>query len=347
MSNRPNFRLADQSQNLTRMQKLRQRAERWTSRYEARRQAWADKRAARLERYNEAFRGSWISRIGLGLVRLFNQILSFDWMRSEAARRTPRAMVGGERGMLIAEALEARQLLAADITGIVNLTGSPAADTTPDFQISYDSAGDGDVIELTVDGNSVTKTLDTDGSEGPADPVTGAFTLASAEITSGDGTKIVTVAVNTVPDVDGDETYVLDTTPPTVTAPGDLTVECDEDLNPPATGEATADDFIDPVPTIVFSDTVIAGPSPYEFTIERTWTATDEAGNESDPATQVIEVADMTPPVFADLPDDLTVELGRPSLRQILLPLITAIQIQLLFTHNRSIRMRVRWTTTR
>lgn len=57
------------------MQRLRDRAARWSAKIERRRQDWAEKRAIRIERYRRAFRGSWISRLGLGLMAIIAAVL--------------------------------------------------------------------------------------------------------------------------------------------------------------------------------------------------------------------------------------------------------------------------------
>jgi hypothetical protein len=98
-------------------------------------------------------------------------------------------------------------------------------------------------------------------------------------------------------------TVAVDSTPPVITCPADLTLECDDSTLPAATGTATATDDCTLVPTITFSDLVTTGTCPQEYTITRTWTATDAAGN-SAICVQTITVLDDTPPVIT-LPNGL------------------------------------------
>ncbi|MHC4444014.1 MAG: lamin tail domain-containing protein [Planctomycetota bacterium] len=98
-----------------------------------------------------------------------------------------------------------------------------------------------------------------------------------------------------------------DTTPPEITCPADLEVECGESTDPSATGSATTTDNIDPNPAITFSDTTTPGTCPDGSQITRTWTATDEAGNSSS-CDQVITIVDTTPPVLSGVPEDITIE---------------------------------------
>jgi len=86
-----------------------------------------------------------------------------------------------------------------------------------------------------------------------------------------------------------------DTTPPSITCPSDITIECDESTDPSNTGIASATDACNFIPTITSTDTVIPGTCPEEKTITRTWTATDASGNSSS-CVQTIEVVDTTGP---------------------------------------------------
>jgi hypothetical protein len=99
---------------------------------------------------------------------------------------------------------------------------------------------------------------------------------------------------------------VIDTTPPVITCPANVTVECDAATDPSATGEATATDNCDASPTISFTDVEAPGSCPQEKTITRTWTATDACGNFST-CTQTINIVDTTPPSIT-CPADATVE---------------------------------------
>ncbi|BCX49736.1 IPTL-CTERM sorting domain-containing protein [Haloferula helveola] len=95
---------------------------------------------------------------------------------------------------------------------------------------------------------------------------------------------------------------VQDTTAPVITCPADTMIECDESEDPSNTGTATATDACDPDPAITFSDNITAGSNAYNFTITRTWTATDASGNSSN-CTQTITVQDTTDPVVVCPPD--------------------------------------------
>ncbi|MEM7167829.1 MAG: LamG-like jellyroll fold domain-containing protein [Planctomycetota bacterium] len=104
---------------------------------------------------------------------------------------------------------------------------------------------------------------------------------------------------------------VDDNTPPTITAPASVTVECDADSSSAATGVATATDNCDPSVTITEVDTVSAGTCPAETTITRTWTATDDCGNMAT-AVQTITIQDNTPPTIT-VPADITVQCDEDS----------------------------------
>ncbi|MEZ4797650.1 MAG: hypothetical protein R2785_10845, partial [Flavobacteriaceae bacterium] len=89
---------------------------------------------------------------------------------------------------------------------------------------------------------------------------------------------------------------IVDTTAPTFneTLPVDATVECD---NVPAADTLTASDNCDASVTVNFNEVRTDGSCDSEYTLERTWTATDCAGN-SVSHTQTITVQDTTAPTF-------------------------------------------------
>jgi hypothetical protein len=93
---------------------------------------------------------------------------------------------------------------------------------------------------------------------------------------------------------------VEDNTPPVITCPVDVDVNCDETVD---FGEATAVDECDPEPVIGYTDVVLSETCPQH--IERTWTATDACGNSAS-CVQNIIVRDETPPVISGVgPDDV------------------------------------------
>ena len=96
---------------------------------------------------------------------------------------------------------------------------------------------------------------------------------------------------------------VQDTTAPELTIPADYTAECSDDLVMDA---ATASDNCGEVTIEEVSET-IAGDCAGNYTITRTFTATDDAGN-STSATQTITVQDTTAPEFTSVPADYTAE---------------------------------------
>ena len=150
-------------------------------------------------------------------------------------------------------------------------------------------------------------TLECDASTDPADTggAQGADTCSSVTITYVDSTSLgscpseyTIVRTWTVTDVCGNsvscnQTIELeDTTPPTITCPPDVTIDCDAGGG--NTGAATADDNCILL-SVTFSDGPGAGDCPATFI--RTWTATDACGN-STSCDQIISINDDTPPVI-------------------------------------------------
>ena len=101
---------------------------------------------------------------------------------------------------------------------------------------------------------------------------------------------------------------VSDAEAPVITCPADTSGECDSGCDPADTGQATATDNCGS-PTITYVDAFTPSGCGNTGTIERTWTATDDAGN-SDSCIQTITVVDNTPPVIT-CPSDKTLEVGQ------------------------------------
>ncbi|MEZ5030626.1 MAG: gliding motility-associated C-terminal domain-containing protein [Saprospiraceae bacterium] len=87
--------------------------------------------------------------------------------------------------------------------------------------------------------------------------------------------------------------------------PANVTIECDEDL--PAGNIVTAEDNCDGPVTVTMSEQIQIGVCKNNYVITRTWTATDQCGNQAT-ASRTITVQDTTPPVFDQEPEDLTIE---------------------------------------
>ena len=108
---------------------------------------------------------------------------------------------------------------------------------------------------------------------------------------------------------EGDFTITIlgntDTTPPEMTCPGNVEVECPADTSPGATGEPTASDACGSV-AISYEDAVTEGCGNTK-TIVRTWTATDECGLTTT-CDQTITVVDSSGPSIDPEARDLTVE---------------------------------------
>jgi len=71
--------------------------------------------------------------------------------------------------------------------------------------------------------------------------------------------------------------FRIDTTPPVLAVPADITIECEVPWDPEYTGQATATDNCDPDPSITYTHGYTASSNVSE--LRRTWTATDCAGN--------------------------------------------------------------------
>ncbi|MCC6816753.1 MAG: hypothetical protein IT267_10100, partial [Saprospiraceae bacterium] len=89
---------------------------------------------------------------------------------------------------------------------------------------------------------------------------------------------------------------VLDTMGPQVTCPVNVSVDCGDPTSPDDTGYADGNDGCDTAITITHSDVIIPGDCPADFTINRTWVATDICGHTST-CVQTIEVEGEAPTI--------------------------------------------------
>ncbi|MGH3862314.1 hypothetical protein, partial [Actinokineospora sp.] len=98
---------------------------------------------------------------------------------------------------------------------------------------------------------------------------------------------------------------VTDNTAPAITAlPGPSSIECPLT---PLFDSPTASDLCDPAPSLTFADVTTEGACPQEYSVTRTWTATD-ACLHSSTASQTIAVTDNTAPAITALPGPSSIE---------------------------------------
>ncbi|MBE0641894.1 MAG: hypothetical protein IH599_07650, partial [Bacteroidales bacterium] len=100
-------------------------------------------------------------------------------------------------------------------------------------------------------------------------------------------------------------TFHQDTTAPVMVCPRDTILQCTQDTSVSQTGYALVYDNCDPNPTVIQVQQINPGTCPAEYTIVRTWYASDSVGN-MDSCRQVIVVQDTTSPWLA-CPMDTTV----------------------------------------
>ncbi len=179
----------------------------------------------------------------------------------------------------------------------------PSWDPQPDFQMLANS-----IVAYAADGAAAIAT-DISAEDNCDDDVE--IEYVGEEIIPGDCPNNYTIVRTWVAEdnCDNEAFYtqnitVVDTTAPEFTEVAeDVTVECDEELPAPF---ATAEDNCGEV-TIEVSPEIIDGDCPQEYTMIRTYTATDDCGNSST-ATQTITVVDTTAPEFTMVPADVTYE---------------------------------------
>lgn len=99
---------------------------------------------------------------------------------------------------------------------------------------------------------------------------------------------------------------IQDTNPPATSCPTSIVIECTDSTLPSTTGSAGSGDNCDFSVTVTYSDQIINGDCPQEYTIMRTWTGTDDCGNSSS-CLQVIGVDDSTSPTLS-CPANVTIQ---------------------------------------
>ncbi len=97
-----------------------------------------------------------------------------------------------------------------------------------------------------------------------------------------------------------------DSSPPALTCPANVTIQCTASTLPANTGVPTTSDNCDLTLSITFSNVITSGGCPQEFIITRTWIATDDCGNSST-CNQIISVEDNTAPVIL-CPPNITIQ---------------------------------------
>lgn len=138
---------------------------------------------------------------------------------------------------------------------------------------------------------------------GPCDPLTVTFSDVDNGAAGCSAAPRIVSRTITVTDPDSGQSedctidYIfVDNTMPGITCPADITIECDEDTSPANTGSATGSDNCGGSPAITFADVVNPGPTAQDYSITRSWTATDACGN-TNTCVQTITIEDSTPPV--------------------------------------------------
>jgi type VI protein secretion system component Hcp len=156
-----------------------------------------------------------------------------------------------------------------------------------------------DVTFTAIDGTTGTTTLAA-GDSVTFEPQT--FTVTN----NGDTEVIITVNGNPIL-IPAGGSVNIDTKPPTIIAPSDITIEATGQFTTVSLGTATATDNEDPSPAITNN-----APASFPVGITTvTWTATDASGNSASD-TQQITITDTTPPTI-DQHADITVLTNNPA----------------------------------
>lgn len=158
------------------------------------------------------------------------------------------------------------------------------------------NAGPDQSVEASANPTSLVTLDGTGSSDADGDPLTYSWSNTSVSangvtptLSLGLGVHTITLTVDDGSTTATDEVVITvqDTTPPVITAPGDLNVYASGALTTVAIGTATATDLFEPI--------TIESDAPEQFpvgTTTVTWTATDPSGNSSQATQQVTVVYD-------------------------------------------------------
>ncbi|MBV6473141.1 MAG: hypothetical protein JPMHGGIA_01414 [Saprospiraceae bacterium] len=122
------------------------------------------------------------------------------------------------------------------------------------------------------------------------------------------GIKTVTFTVTSTCDVTktcSASFFIPNQPPPSVNCPPEITIGCDESILPSRTGFAAGADYCGAPVVLTYDDQIDPGNCPGNYTITRTWVATDSC-NRTDECNQLITVVDTLLPSFV-IPSNQTV----------------------------------------
>ena len=169
--------------------------------------------------------------------------------------------------------------------------------STSDFTLSH-----GTISSVGNTPNSAARSLHVSGI--PYDTAV-TVTYTGSDLNLGDGAILNNGTAATAPPVSKVTPPPLDTIPPVIVAPADISTEATGPQTTIALGTPLVSDNVDPNPKVTNN-------APVSFalgTTTITWTATDASGNRATD-TQRVTIRDTAPPTFSGAPSDITVKIA-------------------------------------
>ncbi|MGB2230510.1 MAG: hypothetical protein ACPH1A_04620, partial [Flavobacteriales bacterium] len=186
-----------------------------------------------------------------------------------------------------------------DISGQFRAQIFPGGDQVNDVRADVSFVHARTCSDLTID----VATVITPGNATGNYTITRTFTATDDANNSSQAVQVITVEDTTAPDF--------------LTVPADITIECSSaDLEAVLSENATAGDLCGPV-VVEYVNEYSLTDALGNYTVTRTFTATDDAGNFST-VVQVVTVEDTTSPDFTYVPADLTIECSAEELEAVL-----------------------------